>query len=131
MRVLFVDEHVQAVASVREFFEWMGHDCHLATTGLDALELCARFDLDLALVDISLPDMCGFELGRAVRQHARHQPYLVAMAGWSHSEHRYRALDAGFDAHVIKPLDMATLTRLVGTSPRALRSVAPALTIVR
>lgn len=129
LRILIADDHSGHADIVCALLEWMGHECRNATSRTAALDLASGMDPDIALIDISRPDIAGFEIARTIRLSAQYQPYLVAVAGWMHSEHRSRALDAGFDAYIVKPLDLTTLERIVSAPPP--RSRVPSLTIVR
>jgi DNA-binding response OmpR family regulator len=87
-----------------------GHEVRTAFDGESALTKLADFHPDFALLDIGMPKMNGYELAREIRK----QPWssgiqLVALTGWGQADDRQRALDAGFDAHFVKPVDVAEL----------------------
>ena len=129
LHILVVDRAPACMELVCGLLEWMGHACQTVAPA-DAPACVHDVDVDLVLLDVGYPETCGFEVARRIRAAARSQPYLVAVSGWSHSEHRRRALDAGFDAHVLKPLTLAVLERLVAV-PRRSDLGAPELAIVR
>ena len=129
-RVLVADDQPDCVEVVCALLEWMGHVCHRASTGVDALASVRALEPDLVLLDLTLPDISGLDVARAVRRDVRRQPYLVAITGWEHPEHRTRTLKAGFDAHIVKPVDLVTLDAIVSATPRSVRC-NPTLAIVR
>jgi DNA-binding response OmpR family regulator len=81
-----------------------GHDSAIATTASDALALLDRFDPDVALVDLGLPDISGFELARRIRERCGSRIFVIAWSGWTGSEHREHALQAGCDRFLVKPV---------------------------
>jgi len=78
---------------------------------------CTATPSDVAIVDIGLPGMDGFSLARALRQDPKMRTRLVAMTGYGQAEDRRRALDAGFEAHVVKPVELDDLLRLLQEQP--------------
>ena len=91
-----------------------GHETHTAHDGLEAVEAAATFRPDVVLLDIGLPKLNGYEAARRIRE----QPWgkdmvLVALTGWGQEEDRQRSREAGFDAHMVKPVDPAALTKLL------------------
>ncbi len=92
----------------------------VAYAGRAALQTANEFTPDVAVLDLGLPDMSGYEVARQLRQNpALTGITLIALTGWGQQEHRRRALDAGFDHHVTKPVDIVQLGRLLGGgSPR-------------
>ena len=91
-----------------------GHRVSAVETAQQALKAVRGDPPDLALVDIGLPGMDGYELARQLRATAEgRQIRLVALTGYGRPEDRRRARDAGFDAHLVKPVDPDQLTRLL------------------
>jgi CheY-like chemotaxis protein len=91
-----------------------GHEVHIARDGLEAVEVAATVQPQVTLLDIGLPRLNGYEAARRIRERQGHQGLtLVALTGWGQDEDRRRSKDAGFDAHMIKPVDFAALTRLL------------------
>jgi CheY-like chemotaxis protein len=96
----------------------MGHEIRTAYDGLEAVEVVEAFRPDVVLLDIGLPHMNGYEAARAIRQQSWGQSIvLIALTGWGQEEDRRRARDAGFDHHLVKPVDHAALTRLLASPP--------------
>lgn len=89
-----------------------GNRTHTAYDGLKAVEAAAAFKPDVVLLDIGLPKFNGYEACRRIRE----QPWgksmvLVALTGWGQEEDRQKSRNAGFDGHLVKPVDFATLTK--------------------
>jgi CheY-like chemotaxis protein len=91
-----------------------GHEVRVAHDGLQAVEGAAAFQPDVILLDIGLPGLNGYEAARRIREQQRDKDLtLVAVTGWGQEEDRHRSEEAGFDAHIVKPVDFAALTRLL------------------
>jgi PAS domain S-box-containing protein len=112
LRMLVVDDNVDAAESLREFFLLLGHDVQVAHDASDALRLAVGHPPELALVDIGLPGMDGYELARHLRAVAP-DSYLVAATGYGQETDRRAAREAGFDRHLVKPLAVDELETLV------------------
>jgi CheY-like chemotaxis protein len=111
LSILLVDDHPDGGDSSAELLRLLGYEVRLARTGAEALELVGAFTPDVAILDIGLPDIDGYQLaGRLVAALAR-RPLLVALTGYSHFEERSRA--AGFDHHFLKPADPAVLAAML------------------
>ena len=116
LRVLIVDDNVDGAEMLGQMLSLGGHETHLAHDGLAAVEAAAVLRPDVILMDIGLPRMDGYEAARAIRaQGATPPPLLVALTGWGQDEDRQRSEAAGFDAHVVKPIEEAALTRLLAS----------------
>src|SRR5690606_25957058 len=95
--------------------EVAGFECRSAGRGDDGLELIAEMRPDVALVDVGLPGMSGFDVARAIRDDPTlSEVQLVALTGYGRPQDRERALAAGFDVHLVKPFDLETLCQLIG-----------------
>jgi CheY-like chemotaxis protein len=87
-----------------------GHDTRVAHSAQEALRVAAEFGPEAAFLDIGLPDFNGYELARRLRlDAATADMLLVALTGWGTEEDRRRAHQAGFDRHLVKPVDLPTL----------------------
>jgi signal transduction histidine kinase len=104
-RVLIVEDNADAREMLRAALELSGHEVHEAHDGPGGLEAILRLRPDVALVDIGLPEFDGYEIARKVRVAAGPAPYLVALTGFGQPDDRRLALEAGFDAHLVKPVD--------------------------
>jgi signal transduction histidine kinase len=113
-RILVVDDNVDAAAALAELLRLLGHEVEVAHDGLRALA-AARLRPDLALIDIGLPVMDGYELAGRLREQ-NPELRLVAVTGYGLDRDRERSTIAGFTDHLVKPIEMAMLERLLGVS---------------
>lgn len=119
-RVLVVDDNVDAAASLQELLGLAGHQVHVAHHGRVALDVAEACRPDIALLDLGLPGLDGCELARRLRQRPwAAQLVLVALTGWGQDQDRARTHAAGFHHHLVKPVDLAALERLVGSAVAA------------
>ena len=107
-RILVVDDNLDAADLMGEVLRARGHEVAVAHDGPSALALAAEFRPDLALLDIGLPVMDGYELARRLRTQLG-AIKLVALTGYGQANDRARAKDAGFDVHMVKPVQMDAL----------------------
>jgi PAS domain S-box-containing protein len=113
-RVLIVDDSEDGAESLAMLLEFGGHETHKAHDGLAALEAVERLRPDAVLLDIGLPGLNGYEVCRRIRQASwGKRMTLVALTGWGQDEDRDRSRDAGFDAHMVKPVDFDALLALL------------------
>ncbi|MCW5622748.1 MAG: response regulator, partial [Burkholderiales bacterium] len=115
-RVLAVDDNRDSAESLCMLLELWGHEARCAFDGEEALDLVEAFAPDVVLLDIGLPGMSGYDL--AVRMRERQTPQrltLIAVTGYGQEEDKRRASDAGFDHHLIKPVDPDVLERLMSS----------------
>ena len=119
VRVLLVEDNRDAADSLMMLLEALGHRVRVANDGPSALEVAAANPPDVMLVDIGLPGMSGYEVATRIRQNsALGGVVLVALTGYGLEEDRRRALAAGFEYHLVKPIDPAKLDALVaGLAP--------------
>ena len=120
--LLVVEDNEDARSALVELLELWGYSVHGAGTGEEGVELAARHDPQIALVDLDLPGIDGFEVARRLRD-AREGRLLIAMSGYGQPEDRDRSFAAGFDRHLIKPVDPRRLARLL-EKPRTAKGAA-------
>ena len=113
-RILVVDDNRDSAESLAMLLNLMGNETHIAYDGLEAVEAAATVKPDVILLDIGLPKLNGYEACRRIRE----QPWgrnmvLVALTGWGQEEDRQKSREAGFDGHIVKPVDHAALTKLL------------------
>ena len=113
--ILIVEDNADARDVLQVLLELEGHEVETAEEGQAALEMARTKDPDIALVDIGLPGIDGYEVARRVRARDRRRPVLIALTGYGQPEDRRRALEAGFDDVLVKPVDPAALTALLVT----------------
>ena len=111
-RIVLVEDYPDARLALQQLLEMRGHDVVCAPDGRRGLELVLSWRPDVALVDIDLPDMNGYELAAKIRASKVH-PMLIAVSGFGREQDRKQALDAGFDDHLTKPIDLERLARLL------------------
>jgi len=118
VRVLLVDDNVDAVASLSLLLQLGAHTTQVAHTGAEALRLVAEFKPDIVLLDLGLPGMNGYEVARAIRSKPElGRPFLVAVTGWGAPEDRLRSKQAGLDEHLTKPVDISVIELLLASLP--------------
>jgi PAS domain S-box-containing protein len=110
-RILIVDDNADAASTLKEALEALGHVVTTASDGPAALETVGAFQPDVALVDIGLPVMDGYDLAHRLRQLPRLSPdlKLIALTGYGLEADRLRSMSAGFLAHLVKPVDLGVL----------------------
>ncbi|MBK5297546.1 MAG: PAS domain-containing protein [Vicinamibacteria bacterium] len=114
LRILVVDDNRDSVESLAMLLQFSGHETHMAHDGVEAVEAAARLRPDVILLDIGLPGLNGYEAARRIREEQKEGgPVLVALTGWGQEEDRRRSEEAGFDAHLVKPVDFAALGTLL------------------
>jgi signal transduction histidine kinase len=112
-RILVVDDNVDAAEMLVALLEREGHEMMVAHTGADAVAKAVTFRPRFVFLDIGLPDMSGYEVAAAMRTLPELAGMtLVALTGYGQSEDKARAIDAGFDRHVVKPMDMSSLVEM-------------------
>jgi CheY-like chemotaxis protein len=109
-RVLVVDDNEDSAESMALLLRELGHDVRMLTEGREVVNEARQFRPHLVLLDISLPDMSGFDIAVALRNTAEVENLcLVALTGYSQEEHRRRSRESGFDHHWTKPIDLDAL----------------------
>jgi signal transduction histidine kinase len=117
-RILIADDNNDALESLATLLQLSGHEVYTATNGGTALQSAERHLPEVALLDIGMPMLDGYEVAKRIRA----QPWgqritLVALTGWGQDSDRRRSREAGFDSHLVKPLDLETLTDLLARLP--------------
>ena len=116
LRVLLVDDNVDAAKTLAKLLQICGHDIRIAHCGREALELALLFKPEVVLLDIGLPDMNGYEVARRLRSEAALQRVLVvALTGWGNDDNKRKSQEAGFDFHLTKPVDAAAIETILAT----------------
>jgi PAS domain S-box-containing protein len=115
LRLLVVEDNVDAAGSFRVLLELAGHEVEVAHHGLAALRLVDEFKPDVAFVDIGLPELDGFQVAQRIRQAHPTRPLLVALSGYGREEDKQQGAAAGFDHHLTKPVDFDTVLAYLAT----------------
>jgi signal transduction histidine kinase len=113
-RVLVADDNVDAGESLAMLLRLDGHEVELATNGPQAVELFERMKPEIAILDIGMPGLNGYEVAMRIRQKAQDGVTLIAVTGWGQEADKARAAASGFDHHFTKPVEPAALSALVG-----------------
>ena len=113
-RILVADDNVDSATSLTMLLEIMGNEVRTAYNGMEALDVAAAFRPDLILLDIGMPDLNGYEACRRIRD----QPWgkatvLIALTGWGQDEDKRLSQEAGFNHHMVKPVDLAHIEKLL------------------
>jgi CheY-like chemotaxis protein len=114
-RVLVVDDNIDAVESLAMVLQHMGHEVRTAADGPKALALAGAYRPELVLLDIGLPGIDGYEVARRLRKQAVAPMLLVALTGYGQEEDRRRSREAGFDQHLVKPVELTALQALLAS----------------
>ena len=114
LRILIVDDNRDSADMLATLLTFGGHDTHTANDGVAAVDAAAKLQPDVIFMDIGLPVLNGFEAARKIReQQSDKRPLLVALTGWGQDADRRRSESAGFDAHLVKPVDMGLIGKLL------------------
>ena len=113
-RMLIVDDNQDGAFSLAMMLKLMGNDAQTAHDGLEAVAMSEAFKPNVILMDIGMPKLNGYDACRRIRE----QPWadgivIIALTGWGQEEDRQKSKDAGFDVHLVKPVDHATLMELL------------------
>lgn len=111
--ILLVEDNDDARAALSALLELEGYVVEGAADGASGIAMCRTKKPDIALIDIGLPGIDGYEVARQIRTLDPPHPFLVALTGYSRPEDRQRAIDAGFDTHLVKPVDPTDLTAVL------------------
>ncbi len=112
-RILVVDDNADAADLLGMLLRASGHEVLIAHDPVSALDVAASFDPEIALLDIGLPVMDGYELGAHLRERTKPGCRLIALTGYGQESDRQRSEAAGFDSHLVKPIDAEVLLQLV------------------
>ncbi|HKF97959.1 MAG TPA: response regulator [Steroidobacteraceae bacterium] len=126
-RILLADDNADALESLATVLRLRGHEVFSASNGAIALETAGRHVPEVALLDIGMPLLDGYEVARRIRaQEWGKGMTLVALTGWGQDADRRRSREAGFDTHLVKPLDLDQLSDLLAQLPEPVTATAPA-----
>jgi len=120
LRILVVDDNRDAADSLAMLLRTSGNDIRTAYDGAEAVQVANDFEPEVVLLDIGLPNMDGHEVAQRIRQEPwARRTCLIAVTGWSDEADRARSRAAGFDHHLVKPLDTSHLAQLLGSVERS------------
>jgi PAS domain S-box-containing protein len=114
LRVLVVDDNRDSAAMCGAFVQSCGHDVRVVYAGTSALAAADEYRPDVIILDIGMPELDGYEVARQLRaRESSRTPILIAITGWGQDRDKSRAIEAGFDYHLTKPVDPADLEPLL------------------
>lgn len=118
-RVLVVDDNAETAESLVMLLKLLGHETELAFDGVAAIEVAEQFQPDIMLLDIGLPKLNGYEVATRIRQETWGDNILLAaVSGWGQDLDRQKSAEAGFDLHMVKPLDYTRLLQVLAEGGR-------------
>jgi CheY-like chemotaxis protein len=112
-RMVIVEDNFLAARSTQMLLNELGHQTEIAHNGFQAIALVEQFRPEVVLCDLGLPGIDGYEVARRLRHSDLSEIHLISTSGYGQEEDKQRALDAGFDAHLVKPIDFRELQRLL------------------
>lgn len=114
LRILVADDNIDSADTLAMMLGALGHHVDIAYDGVAAMEAVSSHQPDIVLLDIGMPRLNGYDAAREIRaRDPRGQIVLVAVTGWGQDEDRRRSQQAGFDHHLVKPVDLASLERIL------------------
>jgi len=113
LRILLVDDNVDAADSMGEILRALGNNVLVAHDPEQALAAAATFDPEVVVLDIGLPRMDGHQLADELRRLLSHPPRLIALSGFGQERDRQKSLEHGFAAHLVKPACIADLVEAI------------------
>lgn len=116
-RILIVDDNPDICGMMKETLSLLGHEVRVAHDGQSALEAVEELAPEVVLLDIGLPVMDGHEVARRLRRRPGHRPRIIAVTGYGQDADRERALAAGCDEHLVKPIQLDALLRMIDDLP--------------
>jgi two-component system CheB/CheR fusion protein len=115
-RLLVVDDNIDSADMLVMLLQMLGHEAQAAYSGQTALEMAVKYQPEFVLLDIGMPDMNGYEVALRLRQRPQTKDVrLIAMTGYGQDSDRERSKEAGFDRHLVKPVDPQKLQELLTT----------------
>ena len=109
-RILIVDDNRDSVDSLAKLLRLTGHEVETALDGPTGINTARRYQPEIIFLDIGLPEMDGYEIAKRLREDASlTKVTLIAMTGWGQEEDKRRAMEAGFDQHLTKPVEISAI----------------------
>ena len=115
-RILIADDNVDAAESLGLLLELSGNEVNIANDGLHAIDMAETFRPDVILLDIGMPKLNGYDACRRIREKPwGKKAILIALTGWGQDEDKRRSQEAGFDYHLVKPVDDAAVMKVLAS----------------
>ncbi len=117
-RILVADDNSDAASSLGMLLEMMGHEVCIVHNGVEAVAKASTFGPDIILLDLGMPQLNGYEACSRIRaQPSNKGTLIVALTGWTQDDKKQRSQQAGFDLHLIKPVELPALEKLLREYP--------------
>ena len=113
-RILIADDNTDVVEAFEVMLRMFGHEVEVAHDGFQALEIAERYKPDVIVLDIGMPQLNGYDAARRQLPWSE-KSVLIALTGWGDEKDRRKSEEAGFDVHLVKPVDPVTLSNLLDT----------------
>ena len=114
LRILVIDDNQDSADSLAMMLELLGHEVRSATDGLAGLETAQLFRPEVMFLDILMPRLSGYDVARSIRQQQWGEHVsLVALSGWGRDDEKHRVREAGFNHHLVKPVDFDAMLALL------------------
>src|SRR5262249_9182571 len=114
MRILVVEDNTDIRETLRDLLVMCGHEVEVAEDGEQGVDMVLKIRPHVALIDIGLPGLDGYHVARQLRDRMPdRETRLIALTGYGQPDDRRKALDAGFDAHLVKPVDLEHLSQVL------------------
>lgn len=116
LRIVVADDNVDTAHSLSLLFEALGHETKIAHNGVQALGIAHEFQPDAMVIDIGMPGLDGHDLARRIRTEPwGKEVLLIAASGWGQEEDKEKSREAGFNLHLVKPVELEMLKGLLAT----------------
>jgi CheY-like chemotaxis protein len=112
-RILIADDNVDAANVLEGLLQSSSHEIRVVHDGPHAIEVANEFGPDIVLLDIGLPGINGYEVARRLRARKGRSMRIIAITGWGQEPDKARSREAGFDLHLVKPVDEAVLLEIL------------------
>jgi signal transduction histidine kinase len=120
-RILLIEDNEDAREMLQMLLTLAGHDVHGAVDGPSGIEMAQATDPDMVVIDLGLPGMDGYEVARQLRGRLRAGVGLIALSGYGQASDRRKSVEAGFDTHLVKPVDPSHLSDVIASIQRRLQ----------
>ena len=104
VRILVVEDNRDAAFILSKVLQWHGYDVQVQHTGLEGVEAALSYQPHIAILDLGLPDIDGWQVARRLQEHLPTRPVLIALTGYGQEDYRRKSAETGFDHHLLKSI---------------------------